>query len=230
MHSDDLSQPVVQPALFDLGDVNTGIAELFPGVWSAAEGLISGEANMRRKAILYLSASDAARISPLVVYLLATRLGDADEEIRCMAVSALARLLEPDAQGKFTPEAVRQVLIDYLADMRTRQIYCILSVLHKFPELIQPVGRLLYAAPFGGAHLVDIAQSRKAPQEIRRYALQLIGSVGYLDVVPDLERMLQKIEVRVNGQQAMPFAPPSTGDDIGLLPDLKAALSMLRAK
>ena len=40
----------------------------------------------------------------------------------------------------------------------------------------------------------SLAASRKAPLEIRRYAIRLAGEVGYCDVIPTLERMLARLE------------------------------------
>ena len=95
-----------------------------------------------------------------------------------------------------------------LGRMRTREIYALLQLLAYNPELTPQVGKLMNACPYAGNHLADLAASRKAPLEIRRYAIRLAGEVGYCDVIPTLERMLARLESRVNGQQAMAFAPP----------------------
>ncbi len=229
----ELNNPLLkasQPALFELENVHAGIVELFPAVWSAAEGLVSFDSATRRKALDYLAESGAARLSPVVVHLLASHLTDADEIIRCRTIQILASVLTADATGAIAATTVRQTLVAYLSNMRTRQIYSLLLVVQKNPELLQPVSKLLYAAPYAGTHLSDIAMSRKSPLEIRRLALQLIGMVGYLDAVPALERMLQRGEARVNGQQSMPFAAPTGVDDTGLLPDIKAALALLATR
>jgi hypothetical protein len=46
-------------------------------------------------------------------------------------------------------------------------------------------------------------------------------------VISTLERMLARLESRVNGQQAMAFAPPAGMEDADLLPDVKDALAKL---
>jgi len=89
------------------------------------------------------------------------------------------------------------------------------------------VSRLMNSCPYAGRHLADLAVSRKAPLEIRRFAIRLAGEVGYCDVIPTLERMLARLESRVNGHQAMAFAPPASMDDADLLPDVKGALAKL---
>jgi len=113
--------------------------------------------------------------------------------------------------------------------MRTRTIFGLLLVLVRYPDLLHQVARILNACPYAGTHLADIAISRKAPIDVRSKALQLIGLVGYLDAQPALERMLVRLESRLNGQQAMPFAPPVGLDDTNLLPDVKKAIAALEA-
>jgi hypothetical protein len=57
----------------------------------------------------------------------------------------------------------------------------------------------------------------------------LIGRVGYLDALPALERLLARLESRLHGQQAMPFAPKSSLEEAELLPDLQLTLTLLRS-
>lgn len=227
MEVDNLVPDLPQPRLFDLGNSSTGVAELFPAIWNALECLIVPDPAKRRKAVDTLVEMKAARLSPLVAYMLVTRLGDADLEIRARIIPELADALSPDAEGNYASDEVRQCLEGNLCEMRTRTIYGLLLVLVRYPALLQQASRLLNACPYAGTHLADIATSRKAPLDVRGKALQLIASVGYLEAQPALERMLVRLESRQNGQQSMPFAPPSGSDDTNLLPYLKKALAAL---
>ena len=89
------------------------------------------------------------------------------------------------------------------------------------------IARLMNSCPYAGNHLADLAGSRKAPIDIRRYAIRLAGVVGYCDMIPTLERMLTRLESRANGQQAMAFAPPAALEDTELLSDVRDALLKL---
>jgi hypothetical protein len=218
---------VSQLPLFEIGEITTGQVELFPTVWGAAESLSSSEARQRQQGLDLLVKCGASRLSPLVVYVIYTRLTDADMEIRAQVIKALADVLTPDEKGRPAPEAVRQHLMTQLGKMRTREIYALLQSLAINPELTPQVGKLMNACPYAGNHLADLAASRKAPLEIRRYAIRLAGEVGYCDVIPTLERMLARLESRINGQQAMAFAPPAGVDDDDLLADIKEALAKL---
>lgn len=218
-----------QLPLFEISDASTGVVELFPTVWGAVESLTSPETAQRLRALEVLAKTRAARYSPLVAYVIFTRLSDPDLAVRNQVVTLLSDIYLPDEQGSLAPEGLRLYLNAHLARMRTREIYSLLQVVASYPQQRERVAKLLNACPYAGNHLADLAAWRKAPIEIRRYAIQLIGLVGYLDAIPALERMQTRLESRLNGQQMMPFAPPGGADDTSLLPDVRAALDALRS-
>jgi hypothetical protein len=127
------------------------------------------------------------------------------------------------------PEAVTIQLVNYLSDMRTRQIFGLTQILVTNPELAPQVIRIISVCLFAGNHLIEMASSRKISLEVRRKAIWLISQVGYLEAIPALERLQIRMETRITGQQSMPFAPPIGVDDSDLLPDVKAALLILRS-
>jgi hypothetical protein len=88
---------------------------------------------------------------------------------------------------------------------------------------------LLNACPYAGNQLADILSSRKVPLEIRRYAVRMIGLVGYLDAIPALERQLARLETRLHGQQSLAFAPVDMVEDAALIPDIRRALAFLQS-
>ncbi len=218
---------VSQLPLFEFGDITTGMIELFPTVWGAAESLSSAESKQRQQGLDLLVKCGATRLSPLVNYVIFTRITDPDMEFRSLVVRALADVLTPDEKGRPAPEPVRQHLVAQLARLRTREIYALAQLLAYNPDQMPQVARLMNSCPYAGHHLADLASSRKAPLEIRRYAIRLAGEVGYCDMIPTLERMLARLETRVNGQQTMSFAPPAGIEDEELLPDVKGALVKL---
>jgi HEAT repeat protein len=219
----------LQPPLFDLGDTSSGIVELFPEVWSALEGLGHPDEKRRQASLAYLAETGAYRLSPLVIYVMATRTTDPDMETRVEVVRLLGSVLSPDSKGNPAPEVVRHQLTTFLSQMRTRQIFALLQVLADAPRLEADVASLLSGCPFAGNHLADVVVSRKTPLEIRKKAVRLIGRVGYLDAIPALERLLSRLESRLHGQQAMPFAPKSSSEEAELLPDLQLTLALLRS-
>jgi hypothetical protein len=53
--------------------------------------------------------------------------------------------------------------------------------------------------------------------------------VGYVDIAPDLERYINRLESKVNGQQLFSANTLDAIDDGQLLPVLKNALNVLQA-
>ena len=229
MELDEVFLKPSQPVLFDLGESSSGVVDIFPGVWHLCEGMISPDIAIRRTSVDQLSVTNAARLLPLVAYLLATRITEPDLDIRRTVVQLLSEIPLPDEKGRPSTEAVRQCLNTYLAQIRTRQIYAMLQLLPAHPELEPGVARLLNACPYAGNQLADILSSRKVPLEIRRYAVRMVGLVGYLDAIPALERQLARLETRLHGQTSLAFAPVDMVEDAELIPDIRRALAFLQS-
>jgi HEAT repeat protein len=217
-----------QPLLFDLEE-STAKIELFPSVWTASEGLTSPHSGVRRDALEQLLNLNAPRFSPLVAYLLASRLTDPEIAFRAMIVKTLGDVLSPDENGHPAPEKVRQTLSAYLAQMRTRHTFALLQALVEDPSLEKHVANLLNACPYAGNHLADILSDRRSPLSVRKQAGRMIGRVGFLDAIPALERLSSRLEARLNGQRSMPFAPASPQEELDLLPIIQTAMMLLRA-
>jgi HEAT repeat protein len=226
---DMFSLDMLQPALFDLADASVGSMELFPAVWSAAEGLAAPDLGVRHAALERLLELKAPRLSPLVAYLLATRITEPDLPLRARVVEALGAIFAPDERGRPTPDTVRRYLTAYLSQMRTRSLFALLEVTVHAPQFEAAVARLLNVCPYAGNHLVEILSERKLLLAIRRQAIYFIGRVGYLDAIPALERLATRLETRLNGQQSMPFVPTSGQEESELLPAIHKVLQSLRA-
>lgn len=229
MQDDHFDPELLQPALFDFSDQTTGTVELFPAVWSAAEDLVSPDIARRLKGLEKLLELNAPRLSPLITYLMATRIMDSDINLRVRIVKALGELLMLDKEGRVTPEPVRKYLMTYLNQMRTRPIFSLLEVGSQFPGEKENIARLLNACSNAGRHLADILTDRNAPMAIREEAAYYIGLVGYLDAIPALERLSSRLESRMSGQQAMSFAPPVVTEELKLLPTIRDTLTILYA-
>jgi hypothetical protein len=222
------SQFSPQSPLFVI-DQSIGQIELFPTIWSAAENLVSQDRNKREEGLRSLMELDAARYSPLIGYLLVTRLNEPDTAVRAGIVQTLSEALSPDDDGKPTPEDSYRLLCHYLAEMRTRQVYALMQVLDYDLSTARHVDRLLNLCPYAGNHLAEILTDRKSPMSIRKQAVEAIGRVGYLETLPVLERLESRLETRQNGQKTMPFAATTNPEEIELLPEVKKALDYLRA-
>lgn len=217
-----------QPQLFS---VEEGIEqiELFPEVWSAAEKLISPELHLRWEGLEGLLELNAPRYSPLILYMLCTRIVEPDIDLRARIIEALGDVAQSDKHGNPAPGNVRLILINYLSRIRTRQIYDLLQVLVDYPSLEEHVTRLLNVCSFASNQLVEIINDRKKPVNIRQKAIRVIGIIGYVEAIPALDRLSARLEARMNGQKAMSFAPPTDNPELELLAATQEALESLRA-
>jgi HEAT repeat protein len=220
---------VFQRGLFDLDDTSSGLIELFPAVWDALEELVSPTPEQRQQALKNLLGWSAHRLSPLVAYLLFTRLTDPDMAVRAQVIQALGDLYVVDHEGRAAPDSVRNYLSANLCQMRTRPIYSLLETAIYYPGLESAIARLLNGCPYAGRHLVDILADRRMPRGVRMEAVHFIGRVGYLEAIPELERLANRLEARLYGQQAMPFTSNSPSDEVELLPAIHATLTLLHA-
>ena len=220
---------ITQPALLDHLEASTGEIELFPAVWSAAEDLANSDVKVRLEGLATLSNMNAPRLSPLVTYLIATRLADPDLEMRYQVAMVLGDLFMPDEGGRAVDDKVRQYLTTYLSQMRTRLVFSLLQVAEKYLDADSNIAKLFNACPYAGEHLVEISSDRSNALSIRKKAIYFIGLVGYLDGIPALERLETRLVTRLSGQQAMSFAQGSSADEEELLPIVRQALTALRA-
>jgi hypothetical protein len=222
--------PIVQLPLFAYGETLTNIVELFPAVWSATEALTAPDSVSRQHALDALLEMGAQRVSPLVAYVIATCLNDQDIYFRKRVVYILADLIKTSPNGMQSPEDVRNVVANYLHNMRESTVYGLIEVSvldHLADECIY---HLFNSCPYVGKCLGDILTQWKNPLPIRQKAIYFIGVVGYLEALPILERMLTRMEARQNGQTMMAFAPPSIKSDEDILPYLRVAVNQLNAR
>ncbi len=219
---------LAQLMLFNAADTVDGVAELFPEVWRATEGLSSPDLMVRRDSLDRLIILDAARLSPLVAYVVATRIFEPDLELRRRVVEVLGKIFLPDETGKLTPPEVRIHLSAYCMLIERHGVLSLLEVANAFPDAETQVAAILNVCSRSGEILAEVLSDRRVPLDLRRQAINFIGRVGFLDAIPVLEKLEARLESRINGQKSMPFAPPSTANENSLLPIIQATLTLLR--
>ena len=220
---------MVQPTLFEFDDITTDTMELFPAVWGAAERLVSPQAQDRDQAVVQLMELDAPRLSPLIAYLLTTRLADPNIEVRFHVVQALGAILFPDEEDKITPDKVRQYVLGYLSQMRRRQVFALLQVADRYLAAEDNIASLLNSCSYAGIALGDIITDRNAPISVRNQAIRFAGIVGFTDIIPALERLISRLESRSEKQERMSFiAGDIVSEEFSLLKVARAALMRLK--
>ncbi len=217
-----------QPMLFDFAETASGALEFFPEVWGATEKLTSPDVLERRDALDRLIVLDAPRLSPLVAYLVATRIYDPDLELRSKGIEVLGKILRPRETGKLAPPSVRSHLKEFCNQIGNLGFVKILEVAEAYPEAESNIASLFNLCSKSGETLVNIVSDRKILFELRRQAIIFIGRVGFLEAIPSLEKFESRLKSRVNGQKSMPFAPPSASDENSLLPVVQATLALLK--
>jgi len=218
-----------QPALIDLSGSFFQEIECFSEVWEALETLTMPDSQRRRQGMEQLLELEVARVSPLVAYVMATRLTDPDIGIRFRVVQAIGEILMPIDATKKPTEAVLQTIKEYLAQWRSRPIFGLLQVAVQYPPAETHIATIFNYCSFAGSTLADIFIDRRHPVEIRRQAIFFVGRVGFLDTIPALERLIDRLSGRLKGQRKMPFAPPPRPDEETLLVVAQTALALLKS-
>jgi hypothetical protein len=212
--------------VYELDEVGTRISEALPDLWEALEAFTSSDINSRRAGLDRLITLDVIHQSPMVAYILATRLDEPDLSLRTRVVMVLGDLLQPSTNGSNQVAQVKLQLSAYIAHMRTRRIFALLQVADANPSTHESICRILNHCPFGGVQLGDLIADRSISLSIRKLAVDFIAEVGYLDALPSLERQFARLERRMNGHQIDTLTEED--GDIWLLPSIQQAMQVLR--
>ncbi len=229
MHLDPESASTLQLSLFDFQKASSGTFELFPKVWAAAEALTDPNVDNRLAGLSILENLSAARFSALIAYLCYTKITDVDLIFRVQLIKVIAEVLTPDEEGNLAPEPVRQNLTNHLSQMQFPQILAILEAASVDSTIDPQVTSLFKASCDAGNQLLDILADRKMPLKLRERAAFFIFQVGYTEAIPGIERLISRLESRINGQQTFAFSAIDSTDESQLLPTLTLALSSLQA-
>jgi hypothetical protein len=217
----------IQLPLFVYGEAPENIGDLLPVVWNATEYLASPDAMTRHHGIDALLELGVQRVSSLVAFMLATCINDKDIYIRRRVIYILADVISREPGSKPAAENVRLSVFNYLHNINEETIYGLLEVVVMDPQVEKPLYLLFNACPAAGRYLANILSDWKNPQLIRQQAVYFIGLVGYMEVLPVLERLLDRLQTRQTSQYSMSFAssPPKNDEDI--LPYLRTAIRQL---
>jgi hypothetical protein len=191
----------------------------------ATQDLIHPELEIRRSGFDMLTASGAATNSPLLAYLLVSRLAEPDGSLRARIVRELSSLLDLPFNGNRAVNEVIYFLKSNLAQLRHNQIIALLDLV-KFDEENYPyVSKVISQCSHAGDHLSEILADRQAELSTRQVATRLIGDIGYLSALSTLERLETRIESRLNATSAVADRPSA---DTALLPSIRDALFKLK--
>jgi HEAT repeat protein len=223
------SIPNIQLPLFIYGEPTENILEVLPTVWNAAESLAAPDPITRNQAINAILELGVQRVSPLVAYILVTRLSDPEISIRRRVIYILGDLLMEEELRKDTPDNVRKTTIYALQRLNEDTVYGLLEVAVLDPKIEKFIFQLFNNCSTAGKYLGEILSQWKHPLPVRQKAIYFVGQVGYTEVLPVLERLYNRLEARQNGQYSMSFAPRAVDHDENILPILRIAIDRLTA-
>jgi hypothetical protein len=218
-----LETEMPQLALFEQVQMPAGITGNYSAIWQALEATTSHNATDRQAGLDQLIASGAPRLSPLIAAVLAIRLSDPDIQLRTRIVYVLGDVLEMPA-----PQ-VRQHLKGAMVNWTRDNIVYLLEVVDYEPQATAATAALLNLCSQAGELLTEIMADRKLPVSLRQQAIDLIVRVGFLEAIPRLEKVANRLISRSKGQQKMPFAPTCDHGEEVLAPVLQEALATLQA-
>ena len=219
----------LQPNLISTDQgITEAVVALFPGIWQVAERISSPDVKARQKALKELKNTQAARVSPLVAYLLATRILDPDIQFRAQVIEYVASIMEPDPEGRHAEEEVRSQIFTTISSLDVSGLMALLEAAVWDESLVPQVSNLVNYVPSAGAMLREFVADRNLQISVRAMAILLIGQVGYVDALSELERIQNRIKSRQSGQSSMPFAPAQNKREFDLLPALKRTITILR--
>jgi hypothetical protein len=221
--------PNIQLPLFIYGEPTENILEVLPAVWNATESLTAPDPTTRNHAIDAILELGVQRSSPLVAYMLATKLNDPEVSIRRRVVYILGDLFMHEPSGNETLEDVKKTLILTLQSLNEETIFGLLEVAIEDPMVEKFLYQLFNNCPTAGKYLGEILSKWKNPLLIRQKAIYFVGLVGYTEVLPVLERLHNRLEARQNEQYTMSFAPRAIQHDENILPILRIAIDRLTA-
>ena len=190
-------------------------------LWESAEAISSPELSERKRGFERLIEFDVVRRSPLVVYLLATRIVEPDLTLRAYIVRVLAGILKTESPDNLSPEDVRLTLVNYLSQIDRREILALLQLAEIDPYAEEQIINLLCACSCAGGHLINITNDRETSLSIRKLSLKFIGRVGYLEALPDLLRLETRLKARTKSNH-------NEDSQTSLLPLITEALTLLQ--
>jgi hypothetical protein len=163
-------------------------------LWDAAEGLISPDPNIRDSSLDQLKEIDGIHRSPLVAYLLVSRISEPDLEIRFHLIRLLGSLMDFESSGKSFSDQALDFAKDALDQMEKSQLIKILEVAESYLTAERAISNILKLSSYAGVGLSGIVNDRKLPVSVRQQAVFYCGEIGYLSSKPTLQNLVQRVD------------------------------------
>lgn len=219
---------VLQPTLLDLVPAAQGISpEMRETLWVTLEALCHVEKGIRAEALSVLQSLDDLPASMLVLHQLLMVLRDTQLENRQQALQLVAMQVvraDWDLQSQL---AVREACANWLKKASLEDVSLLLECSLERKGLRGDVLRILNLHASVRLALEEIIVLRSKGLGLRQEAVYCIGRLGFVDSIPVLRKLLQRLEARQQGQRSMPFAATEIAEEAGLAPEVRHTISRL---
>jgi len=164
-------------------------------LYEVLEKLISPQPNQREEALDQLYTKGLFTVSPLAAYLLATRVVDNDIEVRYHAIRYLGSLLDYERPGNavFNEQTLKYVH-NFFLEVDETEVKKILEIADIYLAAENFIKNILKICSCAGQILGGIVNDRKNPPNLRRQAVFFSGEIGFVEMVPILENLIQRTE------------------------------------
>jgi hypothetical protein len=192
-------------------------------LWEAGQMLISLDPDQRDQAIDRISTVEGFHDSPLVAYLLISRLAEPKIEIRFHLVQLIGSLLDFEAPGPHFSDQVLLFVHNELAHMTRDHFENLLEVSSRYLSSEGAVKNILKLCSYAGDVMGGIVNDRKQPVPIRQQAVIFCGELGLLESRIALKNLVRRVEKASKSSASR----KSRKDEEQLLTFALAALSKL---
>lgn len=210
---------MVQPQLLPEEGLSEPLPEESAPLIEAVTLLSDPQVEERRRGLQMLLERDLHRRSVLAAASLGRAVGEPNISLRREIVVALAETL---AGAVDSPPGVIEYQRHALGQMRRRQIYGLLQVAASSRGHAGLTHMVLEQCSYAGSTLILILKDRQMDIQIRVAAAQAIEAIGYLEAVPEVAVLENRLASRMAGQEDMGFVPSLEQEAELLLPALQA--------
>ena len=163
-------------------------------LWETTEGLLSPDPNIRESSLNNLKEIDGFYRSPLVAFLLLSRISEPDLEIRFHIIQFLGRLVDFDSSDQHFADQALIFAKDALDQMEKTQLIRLLEVSDSYLTAERAIKNILKLSSYAGVGLSGIVNDRKLPVSLRQQAVFFCGEVGYLSSRTTLQNLVQRVD------------------------------------
>ncbi len=192
-------------------------------LWKAARLLTSPDEDLRDRALDELKQVEGYLESPLIAYILVTRLNEPNLELRYRIVRFMGDLLDLDSEGPRFSDPVLKEIHFHLTQLNQQAWSLLLEVSSHYFSAEEAVSRILKMSSYAGDELSGIVNDRKQPVRIRQQAVYYCGQIGFLASREVLENLVRRVEKARDSSQRI----RTRNDEEELYPYALAALEKM---